>query len=640
MTKQIPIVSYGTDAVFTLRLRWSERKVAVHDGPNVSYQHQPSEPLDMSLVTNVSVTLRREMCRKSVVPPYKIEGQMLRVEFPASLQEVGDWQAHIVCNVVDTTLEDGIMQYSVSVPICSVVRSDQLLSDQPVQHVDVDVWAMLKGAPGDKGEPLRYEDLTEEQIRSLKGDPGDPTELLGELSRQQSARMDEIATAQRESLTSIRARLSDEQRTALEELAGRLSREQAGQIAQQTERLSTEQASGLQVISDRLSSEQAQILERQAQERAGAQAEALKALDEQVNRKHDTALEGLSGKVSEAVEVQLPRLVVGKVAEAVDAKLPAVAGNKIAEVAERELPSVVGAQLPAALTEQLPSQLSESLPSIIGLDDQSRLTIGGQPIGESLKGADGRDAEPWDSLFSLATEKDLALPDKVWYKIGVADLDGAVDFIDAGESGGGFSVAPESGMPYMSSGSVNKLKPHYDNYITQIYRIPIRRFLGVAGRRFLRVVKTSYFSESPKLRVYVRSIRRKSDNYPEGWSHKSGNMVAYMDATGLTDEYIYVIMTNLRHRTWLSRVDVWTDAPVKIEYYGTWLARPKSPKRAQHYLCSNIAIRAGASYPIALYYTGHKWVTAWGATIQGDTTEEAQQSFNGAVQALRDIIGD
>ncbi|MDO4691906.1 MAG: hypothetical protein Q4A64_03425 [Porphyromonadaceae bacterium] len=908
--------------------------------------------IDLHDVSDLKVELIHQRCGRAITPPYSIGvSGALQIELEAHQQELGVYDARISFTRPSHKYADGAEHRTISIPdAVKVVHSHE---------------------GGDKGVTITA------QMASIakgdKGDPGDPTELLDELSRQQSARMDEIATAQSVSLTSIGARLSDEQRTALEGLAERMSREQSGQIAQQTERLSAEQTSGLQTISDRLSSEQAETLHRQGQERATAQAEALQALDEQVNRKYDTALEAIPAKVTdevgrlmpdavsgriggevqaqlsdvvaqqipEQVEEQLPAQVDSRLPDLVDGRLPDVADNKLPAVIDAKLPPLVDERISGAVQEAMPNQLTTALPPVvraelpsairgelpalvrpavqpaveqvmttdlaarvaqglqigtrnlvlrsdkqpprltptyavalfriskpwvaladymlsacisiksdnpdpqyyvysnlgyrsvtpltrgthivgdngwttsiyrgvkmyidpravregeqynlnlycytyngsreyetkvhwikleegtvatewtpapedayatlceerlvalsqarahlwaqygkitpnsalssetqtavrrlwtnydgaynrlrkalqgvvsqpseqaytalsglsdqyqtaasdlqagmteamlslspagridydtlaqsitgsIALDSESRLTIGGQAVGESLKGADGRDAEPWDSLFSLATEKDLALPDKVWYKLGTVDLDGAVDFIDAGENGSGFSAAPESGMPYMSSGSVNSLKPDYNDDITQIYRIPIRSFLG-SGRRFLRVVKTSYYSESPKLRIYARSIRRNSDNYPEGWSHKSGDMVAYMDVTGLTDEYVYVIMANSRHRTWLSRVDVWTDTPIKIEYYGTWLAKPKSPKRAQHYLCSNIAVRAGASYPIALYYTGHKWVTAWGATIQGETTEEAQQAFNVAVQALKSILSD
>lgn len=331
------------------------------------------EVINLNEVTNLSVAIVSARSGRAITPPWQVTPSGgLSIEFSVAFQSIGIYGLRVQFDRLSEGFADGLQAYAwEDTNLIEVVPTSTALPTDTPNTISGVLAAITKGD---------------------KGDPGSPMELLDELSRQQSVRMDEIATAQSVSLTSIGSRLSDEQRTALEELAGRLSREQAGQIAQQTERLSTEQASGLQTISDRLSSEQAETLHRQGQERATAQRSALEALDHEVNRKYDTSLEGLSGKVSEAVEVQLPRLVEGKVAEAVDAKLPAVVGNKIAEVAERELPSVVGAQLPAALTEQLPSQLFESLPSIIGLDDQSRLTIGGQPIGQSLKGADGHSA--------------------------------------------------------------------------------------------------------------------------------------------------------------------------------------------------------------------------------------------------------
>lgn len=161
--KQISIVSHGTDAVFFLRLRRRKKMIVIHDGEQMSQQEQHSEPMDLFQLSRLSVELSREMCRKRFIPPYRIDGSVIVLEFPASMQEVGEWQAHIVCHVADTTLEDGMMQYSVSVPICSVVRSDELTGDQ-VQHIDVDLWSVAKGDPGDPREllPQMRETIREE----------------------------------------------------------------------------------------------------------------------------------------------------------------------------------------------------------------------------------------------------------------------------------------------------------------------------------------------------------------------------------------------------------------------------------------------------------------------------------------------
>lgn len=68
---------------------------------------------------------------------------------------------------------------------------------------------------------------------------------------------------------------------------------------------------------------------------------------------------------------------------------------------------------------------------------------------------------------------------------------------------------------------------------------------------------------------------------------------------------------------------------------GTWLARNKAPQKGDTYLCTNIGTRGER---ILLAWDGHNWLTAWGATIRGETTNEAKQAYTEAILALRRSI--
>lgn len=538
--------------------------------------------IDLNDVSDLKVELIHQHCGRTVTPPYSIGvSGVLQLELEAHQQELGLYDARISFTRPSDKYADGAEHRTISIsPAIKVVHAHEA---------------------GDKGVTITG--YLAALSKGDKGDPGDPTELLDELSRQQADRLNEIATAQRESLTSIGARLSDEQRTTLEELAGRLSREQAGQIAQHTERLSSEQASGLQVISDRLSSEQSAQLERQGQERAGAQAEALKALDEQVNHKHDKALEGLSGKVSEAVEVQLPRLVEGKVAEAVDAKLPAVAGNKIAEVAERELPSVVGAQLPAALTEQLPSQLSESLPSIIGLDDQSRLTIGGQAVGESLKGTDGRDGRDGAEVrFDQGWIRPLVVNMRHSPLRGRSNTIPSMDEMQAGV------LASPDYLPELWSNSETLYVSFYTNRhrAQHFYWDGLRAYNdGTSGRRVIMRVDISGLQGQHVRLVWTEAQMAKIH---ELFFNSSGTRSIYVDITDIDDRLHFLTTPGLGGVGGVIMVAIYeslaSDNPQLPR--GTWAQRPKTPYIGHQYIATDMRHNGVGDLP--MWYNGVMWI--------------------------------
>lgn len=434
----------------------------------------------------------------------------------------------------------------------------------------------------------------------------------------------------------------------LSEIATRLSREQSQLTEGQTERLSREQAVTLLSEASVRLREQTQALEQQAERLSHEQAQTLSALGEQLGRQQQEQISEQGQSLAEAQQSALRELAEGikteygratsLIPQQVDAKVTELVPQQVQQSLEQEvsiqLPDVVQGKIFAAVAQELET----FVPQHFGIHEDGRMTIDGIPVGASLRGEDGKtpyikDGTWWigDTDTEVTAEVDKALfTNPEWLTMANLTVNKA--------------VVADKKIRYQG-----ELSP---NAVLEKARIEGEANVAIAGGRRIANYSYEYFVIDDITKygsnLIIKVLFSKANGYAvlywqqgEEWHSVTEKRAdnGFLLSAQLENPTGSVVLLFRNPHDWgfhIHSVEIFSPTTENIAYpMGTWLGRNKLPHKGDTYLCTNLEVKGER---VLLAYDGHNWLTAWGAVVRGETTQEAKQAYAQAILALRSAI--
>ncbi len=211
-------IGLGNDFVTRMRLKMYDQKVHVVDAEELTYETE-GEDIDLRTLRNIKVSVKKDFDRKTSEVPHHIDGDILVIELPAEMQELGRYSYIVEFEIPSDLVADKALkrrlcgdlvyvvdnfdvrsparqELEITAQVYDAIRGEK--GDKPVirfnsggrvlidgedsgisvlpkigenghWHInDVDTGLPARGAKGDQGDAFTYEDFTPEQLEELR----------------------------------------------------------------------------------------------------------------------------------------------------------------------------------------------------------------------------------------------------------------------------------------------------------------------------------------------------------------------------------------------------------------------------------------------------------------------------------------
>ncbi len=139
--------------------------------------------IDLSEVQKLSVKAKHKTCGELYDVPYQVEEDqqgLISVELPKEIQQLGEYSLVVSFAIPNEKASDGKLDRLVEIPLCIVVRPDQVSNLNTAFKVKGQVAMLMRGRQGLQGEKG---DKGDQGIQGEKGDKGEQG-LQGEQGEQ------------------------------------------------------------------------------------------------------------------------------------------------------------------------------------------------------------------------------------------------------------------------------------------------------------------------------------------------------------------------------------------------------------------------------------------------------------------------